>query len=214
MEIQYIGHSSFKIRGKNASVVCDPYDPQFTGLKFPKISAEIVTISHNHGDHNNSEGVSDKTLVISGPGEYEVKGVKVVGLSTYHDGKEGKERGKNTIYRIDIDKISPVHLGDLGHKLTDSQIDSLGTVDILLIPVGGVYTLNPAEAAVVVSQLEPKVIIPMHYKRKELDEKTFAGLADLNLFLKELGKTDIAPLPKYTTTREKLPSEATVVVLE
>ncbi len=214
MEIQYIGHASFRIKGKNGSVICDPYDPKATGLKFPKISADIVTISHNHPDHNNTYGVADKILVIVGPGEYEIKGIKVMGLSTFHDGSSGKERGKNTIYRIDIDRVSVVHLGDIGHRLSDTQIDKLGNVDILLIPVGGVYTINPSEAAVIVSQLEPKVIIPMHYKRADLSDKTFGKLADVNLFLKELGKTNIEPMAKFVTTREKLPSEAMVVVLE
>ncbi len=214
MEITPLGLSSFKLRGKAATVVLDPFDPKVVGLKFPKVSADIVVISHEHPDHNRRDLVDDAQIVIEGPGEYEVKGVKVLGISTYHDKEEGKTRGKNTVYRIVIDKVSIVHLGDLGHKLSDAQVDLLEGVDIVLIPVGGVYTITPQEAAVVVSQIEPKMIIPMHYGRPELSAEVFGKLSPVSDFLKEMGKEVIVPQPKLVITKDKLPIEPTIIVLE
>ncbi|MBI4067309.1 MBL fold metallo-hydrolase [Candidatus Gottesmanbacteria bacterium] len=214
MEITYLGHACFKLRGKSATVVTDPFDPDMVGVKFPKISANIVTVSHQHKDHNYSAGVSDREIVISGPGEYELKGIKILGVSTYHDSEGGKDRGKNTIYRIEIDRVSIVHLGDLGHKLNDKEVDRLDGVDVLLVPVGGEYTINSEEAAMVASQIEPKIIIPMHYNRPDLNQQNFAKLTGVETFLKEMGKTGVTPLPKLVVNRDKLPLETTVVVLE
>lgn len=214
MEITYIGHSSFKLKGKNATVITDPYDPDKTGLKFPKVTADVVTISHAHSDHNYGKGVDENELVVSGPGEYEYKGVKIFGISSFHDAENGTKRGKNTIYRFVIDKISIVHLGDLGHKLSEKQVDSLGDIDVLLIPVGGKYTITAQEAAAIVSQVEPKIIIPMHYKREGLNESAFGELMGVDQFLKEMGKSEIVPQPKLVLTKDKLPLESMVVVLE
>src|SRR3989338_30493 len=117
MEITFIAHASFKLRGNKATVVTDPFDPAFLNLKFPKVEADIVTISHEHADHNYLPADILSPLLIQGPGEYESKGVNVIGVSSYHDDKNGGERGLNTIYRIEMDGISLVHLGDLGYKL-------------------------------------------------------------------------------------------------
>ncbi|MBI2616796.1 MBL fold metallo-hydrolase [Candidatus Gottesmanbacteria bacterium] len=212
MEITYLGHSSFKLRGKNAIVVTDPFDPKFVGLKFPKIPADIVTISHEHHDHNFREAVDGTPVIVSGAGEYEVKGIKIIGIDTFHDASLGSERGGNTIYRIEMDGISLVHCGDLGHKLTEAQLDTIGDVGILMIPVGGYFTLDAALASEVVSQITPKIIIPMHYKRDGLT-KDFDVLSTLDLFLKEMGKEGITPVPKLTVSQDKLPTETTVVVL-
>ncbi|MBI2612124.1 MBL fold metallo-hydrolase [Candidatus Gottesmanbacteria bacterium] len=214
MEITHIGHASFRLRGKDGAVMTDPYDSSMVGLSYPKLSATIVTISHNHDDHNKANLIEGNPLIISGPGEYESGGIKVYGISTFHDGEKGTKRGQNTVYRIEIDGISVIHLGDLGHKLIDSQVDSLDGVDVLLVPVGGEFTLDAKDAAEVVSQLEPKIIIPMHYNKKELNQKFFAALSGVDAFLKEMGKTGITSQPKLSLTKEKLPVEPTVVVLE
>lgn len=214
MEINFLGHASFRIKGKTATAVTDPYDPQMLGIKYPKVAADIVTISHEHHDHNYSLGVEGAEIIITGPGEYEVKGVKILGVATFHDAEKGQKRGKNTAYRIEMDRISIVHLGDLGHKLTDAQVDVLGNVDIVLIPVGGFYTINAEEATAVVSQLEPKIVIPMHYNRKDIDQSKFGQLGRVEEFLKEMGKENIVPQPKLSVTKEKLPAEPTIVVLE
>ncbi|MBI4990900.1 MBL fold metallo-hydrolase [Candidatus Gottesmanbacteria bacterium] len=214
MEITYIGHSSFKLRGKSGTLVSDPFNPASLGSKFPKVEADVVTISHGHDDHNYSGGVSGSPLIIAGPGEYEVKGIKIIGVPSFHDNENGKERGENTIYRIEIDGISVVHLGDLGHKLDDKSLEILDGVDILLIPVGGVYTISAPIAAEVISQLEPKIVLPMHYNTKLHNQKIFSNLSGVDVFLKEMGKEDTKPIPKLSVTKDRLPTELTVVVLE
>lgn len=214
MDITYLGHSSFKLRGKQASVVTDPFGPM-VGLPFPKhTSADIVTLSHDHEDHNAAQLVEGNPLVISGPGEYEVKGVGIVGVGVYHDDTGGTKRGKNTIYRIELDGISIVHLGDLGHELSSAQVDSLDGVDILFVPVGGVYTIDAGTAAKVVAEVGPSIVIPMHYNRPGLDQKVFGSLAGVDAFLKEMGKAGTTPQPKLTISKDKMPEELQVVILE
>lgn len=214
MDITYLGHSSFKLRGKLATIVTDPFGST-VGIPFPKHTvADIVTISHGHEDHNAAGAVEGNPFVVGGPGEYEVKGVGIVGLGVFHDDAGGTKRGKNTIYRIELDGISIVHVGDLGHELDSSQVDSLDGVDILLVPVGGVYTIDAGQAAKVVHEIGPSVVIPMHYNRSGLDQKIFSSLAGVDAFLKEMGKTDVAPQPKFSVTKDKLPEEMQVVVLQ
>ncbi|OGG20381.1 hypothetical protein A3D03_06055 [Candidatus Gottesmanbacteria bacterium RIFCSPHIGHO2_02_FULL_40_13] len=213
MEITFIAHASFKLRGNKATVVTDPFDPAFLNLKFPKVEADIVTISHEHADHNYLPADILSPLLIQGPGEYESKGVNVIGVSSYHDDKNGGERGLNTIYRIEMDGISLVHLGDLGHKLNDTQLELLDGVDILMIPVGGFYTLSVSTAVEVVNQIEPLVIIPMHYLTQDLKGPEFAKLSGVDVFLKEMGKEHLEPQAKYNITKDKKPAEATIVVL-
>ncbi len=215
MDITYLGHSSFRIRGKNATVVTDPYETSLVGLKFPRhTTADIVTISHEHEDHNAVGALEGSPFVIRGPGEYEVKGISVIGVGVFHDDVKGAKRGPNTIYRIEVDGMSIVHLGDLGHMLSETEVDALDGVDILLVPVGGVYTIDAATAAGVVGETDPSVVIPMHYRREGTNEKTFGQLSTVEPFLKEMGKEAIAPLPKLTMTKDKLPEEMQVVVLE
>lgn len=214
MDITYLGHSSFKLRGKSATLVTDPY-PDGIGLKFPKhTTAEIVTVSHDHGDHNAIKNIEGTPYVVSGPGEYEITGVGIVGISTYHDEVKGAKRGKNTIYRIEIDGVSVVHLGDLGHTLSSEEVENLDGVNVLLIPVGGFYTIDAEAASTIVNEIEPAIVIPMHYNRPGLDPKTFGELAPLDAFLKEMGKVGTLPLPKLSVTKDKLPEELQVVVLE
>lgn len=214
MDITPLGHASFRIRGKVATVVTDPYDSASVGLKFPKhVEADLVTVSHAHEDHSSVAQVEGSPFVIQGAGEYEVKGVGVVGISTFHDGEKGATRGKNTIYRIEIDGVSIVHLGDLGHILSTTEIDVLDGVNILMVPVGGVYSLDPTQAVAVVQEIEPLIVIPMHYGRPELNQKVFSGLSPVSVFLKEIGK-EAALQPKLTITRDKLPAEMQVVILE
>lgn len=218
MDIIPLGLSSFKFKGKSASLVTDPFDSEMVGLKFPKhTSAHIITISHGHKDHNNPhlvEAEDDTKIVFTGPGEYEVRGVEITGILTYHDDKNGSERGKNTLYRIDIDGISIVHAGDLGHTLSEEQVESLDNIDILLIPVGGVFTVDAATAMKVITQLEPKIVIPMHYRTPGLNPKIFGELAPVTQFLKEIGQEGVTPVPKLKVTKDSLPLETQVVILE
>lgn len=214
MDITYLGHSSFRLRGKTATLVTDPYTSDI-GLKFPKhTTADIVTISHEHDDHNFVSAIEGTPRVVRGPGEYDIAGVGIVGIGTYHDSEKGAVRGRNTIFRIEIDGLSIVHLGDLGHTLTGPEVESLDGVNILLVPVGGFYTIDAEAAAGIVHEIEPSIVIPMHYGRPELNQKTFGTVAPLSIFLKEMGKEDVTPQPKLSITKDKLPEELQVVVLQ
>lgn len=212
MDITWYGQACFKIKGKTAVLVLDPFDPAFTGLKLLKLGqTDTVLVTHDHGDHNYVQAITESSpVIISGPGEYEVKSVTITGVSSFHDSKNGQERGKNTIYHITIDGVSIVHLGDLGHVLTKEQVAQIGGCDILLVPVGGVYTIDAAEAAENITLLEASIVIPMHYK---IDGLKFE-LDPLDKFLKEVGKEEIKPQPKLTITKDKLPQETEVIVLE
>lgn len=213
MDVSFLGHASFRIRGKSVSVVTDPFSSDMVGFKFPKVTADIVTVSHDHQDHNQVALVAGNPKVISGPGEYEIGGVSIFGIPTYHDAKKGEERGRNTVYVLVLDGVRVCHLGDLGHKLTEEQVGEMGTVDILLIPVGGVYTIDSSQASEVVSQLEPRVVIPMHYNIPGLAPQTFSKLARVDEFVKEMG-LEPARLEKYSITADKLPEEMQLVVLQ
>ncbi len=216
-KISWAGQSCFSIsvsHGKDhsADIVIDPFSEEAIGLKLPSLSADIVMVSHEHKDHNNVKGVKGTPVVIDGPGEYEVKEVFVQGISSFHDNEQGKERGTNTIYMFEAEQMRFCHLGDLGQaQLTDEQLEKIGRVDILMIPVGGVYTISGAEAAKIIAQIEPKIVIPMHYALPKLKVE----LDDLAKFLKSMGKSDITPVDKLTIKQKELPKEGVtdIVVL-
>ncbi len=192
----------------------DPFSSSMVGLKFPKTEATIVTVSHEHDDHNNVPAVSGSPYVVRGPGEYEIQGVSIVGIPSFHDDVNGSKRGKNTIYRIEIDGVVVTHLGDLGHALTTQQVDALDGVDVLLVPVGGVYTIDANQAVSVINGLDPKIVIPMHYHRPALNQQVFGTLMPVAAFTKEMGKEEVVPVSKLSISRDKLPTELHVVVLE
>ena len=211
MDIYWNGQACFKLKGKTATVITDPYDPETTGLKLPKeMDAQIVSISHDHGDHNNKAAVTGGAIVLQGPGEYESNGVSVVGIQGFHDNTKGTERGKNTIFNFMFEGLNIVHMGDFGQDtLTSEQISEIGTCDILMIPVGGVYTIDGKTAAEVVAQLEPRIVIPMHYK---IDGLKFE-LDPVDNFLKAMGMEAPDAIMKLTVTKDKLPDEPKVVVM-
>jgi L-ascorbate metabolism protein UlaG (beta-lactamase superfamily) len=186
MYITWIGHSCFKIQDKltpdGITVVTDPFDKSI-GLRAPNFEASIVTVSHDHHDHNNVKSLRGEPYVIDIPGEYDIKGVAIQGVSSKHDDKGGKERGNNIIYRIEMEGITLAHLGDLGHELDDKLMEAVAGVDILMIPVGGKFTLDGKKAAEVVSQIEPRIVIPMHYKIEGLT----LDIDTAEKFIKELG---------------------------
>lgn len=215
MDIYPLGHASFKIRGKAVTIVTDPYDADMVGLKFPKnVEADVVTVSHDHQDHNAVGAIAGSPFIVRGPGEYEIKGAHVRGIASFHDNEKGAKRGRNTIYHIELDNLRLAHLGDVGHTLSSGDIEELGDVDILFIPVGGVYTIDAKQAVEIINEIEPSVVIPMHYNRSGLNPKAFQELAPVSDFLKEMGKEGIAPLSKLSITKDKLPEELQVVVLE
>jgi len=206
MEIKHIGHSCFEIKNKSTTIVTDPYSED-VGLKMPKLKANIVTVSHDHYDHNNIDAVSSaneekKLFVINNPGGYEIEGILIEGISTFHDDKRGALRGLNNVYDIKMDGITLCHLGDLGADLTEEQIEELDGVDILFVPVGGTFTLDAEEAAKIVNKIEPRVIIPMHYKVEGLK----INLDGVEKFVKEIGlvaeKTDVLKIDKKDLPQE------------
>lgn len=218
MDITYLGHSAFKLRGKEATVVTDPFDKKMVGFSMPQTSADIVTISHNHPDHNAVGLVTgtarrNEPYVISAPGEYEASGVGVFGWGSFHDVVGGTERGKNTIYSIIIDDVRVVHLGDLGEVVTDAQVDGLGTVDVLLVPVGGVFTIDAKQAMTVIEKLSPSIVIPMHYKTEEHGAE-FAEVSGVNDFLQLMGITGMEPVDKLKVVADTLPEQTTVVLMK
>ncbi len=216
MQIIWKGQSCFQItsarnKGEQTSVLIDPFSEE-TGLRVPKFSADILLITHDHHDHNNVKAVEGKPFLIRGPGEYEIKNVFIQGIPAWHDDKEGKERGDNTIYIIEAEDLRLCHLGDLGQKeLTDEQLEAIGDVDILMVPVGGVYTISAKEALKIMSQVEPKITIPIHYQIPKLKTK----LDGLDKFLKALGIKSIDSQDKLSIKKKDIPQEeAKIVVLK
>ncbi len=213
MQIKYLGHSSFLFKSKEAKVIVDPFDPKAVGMKYPKQEADIVTLSHQHPDHNYRAGTSAEALVVDWPGEYEKLNVRIFGFPTYHDGQKGKERGENTIFKFEIEGISILHCGDLGHVLSDELVDEIGDVDVLLIPVGGYYTIDAAEAVQNIHKIEPSIVVPMHYNHKDLDQKTYKDVAGLDEFIKKYGSAPSETVDILNLKKEDLPEETKLVVL-
>lgn len=209
MEITWLGHSCFRLKGTQSTVITDPYPPDL-GYSPLKQAARIVTVSHQHAGHSCIEGISGDPKVIRGPGEYEIAGTLIIGLSTFHDRESGHLKGKNTIYVITLDEISICHLGDLGHVLTSEHVEEIGNVDVLLIPVGGISTINATAAAEVVRQLEPKIVIPMHYKTPVIARE----LEPVDRFLKEMSVKDTTTRPKLVVTKNNLPLTVQVTLLD
>ena len=209
MDISWLGHSCFKIQGSHATVITDPYSPNL-GYSLGKPIANIVTVSHQHPGHSYTQDIGGEPKLVTGPGEYEISGILIIGIAAFHDEEMGIKRGRNTIYLIEVDEVSVCHLGDLGHLLTSYQLEEIGNVDVLLIPVGGVSTINAPIAAEVVRQLEPKAVVPMHYKTPALNRE----LEPVERFLKEIGVNEVNSQPKLSCTKSKLPASTQVFLLD
>ena len=216
MQVIWHGHAFFQIitsRGKEEklSIAIDPF-PGEVGLRVPSFQTDILLVSHDHYDHNNIKTIKGNPFLIQGPGEYEIKGVFIQGIAAFHDKTQGKERGRVTIYTIETEGIRLCHLGDLGQKeLTSDQIEKIGDCDVLMIPVGGVYTISGQEASKIISQIEPRIVIPMHYQLPKLKLKS--KLESLDKFLKAMGQKGISPQPKLTLKKKDLPEERTKVIV-
>jgi L-ascorbate metabolism protein UlaG (beta-lactamase superfamily) len=208
MEITWLGHGCFRLKGKDSVVLMDPC-PKSTGYNIGRQQANIVTVSHSHPDHSNLEVVA-AGRALDAPGEYEIGGVLITGVRTWHDDKRGAERGPNTAFVVELDEVRVCHLGDLGHVPTQEQTEALSEIDVLLVPVGGHSTIDAATASEIISQLEPRVVVPMHYAT----EATTAKLDPLDSFIKQMGVSAPSPQPKLAVTKSSLPSDTQVVVLE
>lgn len=213
MDITFLGHSSFKIKTRDASVITDPYDSKNVGIKFGTQSADIVTVSHQHDDHNNISAVDDVKKVFDAPGEYEIKGVSIIGLPSFHDDKKGDERGKNTIFIFEVEGLRLVHLGDLGHELNEKTLELIGDVDILLIPIGGEYTIDSEKAAQIVRSIDPRIVIPMHYQMPGINPDNFSKLDGVEKFVTAAGLPS-ETIDKLSVKREMLGEDSKIVILE
>ena len=210
MKIKWLGLASFLITSDSGTrILTDPYE---TGgdLSYGEIreSADIVTVSHEHFDHNNVAAVQGNPQILRKMGEAEVKGIRFKGVGSLHDDVGGKERGKNTIFWFDVDGVKVCHLGDLGHQLSDEQVSEIGSVDVLLVPVGGIFTIDANVATRLCDRLKPKMIIPMHFR----DGKCRFPIAGVDEFLR--GKENVSRLDtsEIELRSEELPSVTQIVV--
>jgi len=216
MNIQYYGHSCFKIttksEGRNTDGVVafiDPFDKNI-GLKPPQGRADVVFISHTqHDDHSNYESLKDNPVIIDTPGEYSVKGINVTGIDSFHDDQEGALRGRNTIFVLDTEDIRICHLGDLGTELSIKQMEKIGSVDILMIPVGGKYTIDAKQAVKTAKKLSPSIIIPIHYKMSGVK----MDIADEKEFCNEMGGCPKQKVNKITLKKKDLEEKNMEILL-
>jgi len=212
MDIVYLGHSSFKLRGKSVSVVTDPYDSGVVGFKYPSSEADIVTVSHDHQDHNQSNVVKGVKKVIFGAGEYEIAGVSIIGISQFHDEVKGEKRGKNIVYIYEMDDLRLCHLGDLGHALSDETVGQMGDIDVLMIPVGGFYTIGPKEAVEIIGRIDPYFVIPMHYKVSGINQDGFSELLPVENFLSDSGLS-VEKMQKLTIKKDDMTEDQCTKVI-
>lgn len=209
MEITWLGHSCFRIKGREATIITDPCDPA-SGYSVGRLQADIVTISHSHTGHSYLGALAGDFKQIKGPGEYELKGVFITGLPSFHDSDHGGRLGKNTFFVLEIDGLTLCHLGDLGHLPSSDMKEKIGDIEVLFVPVGGVSTIDGSTAAEIVRQLAPKVVIPMHYKTPA----STRDLEPLDKFLKESGIKEAVSRPRLSVTRSNLPASTEVAILD
>lgn len=207
MLIKWLGHASFVIETEGKKIITDPFEEK-VGYPLYEGEADIATVSHDHYDHNAVHLLKGSPLVVKGTGVFQFDGIKITGYPSYHDKNEGKDRGENTVYKICAENINILHLGDLGHILEDRMVKEIGEVDVLLIPVGGVYTINAEEAFVLARKINPRIIVPMHFATPAL---TFS-LAPVEEFTSKFACT--VKKPYLSLSREDLPPEEKVIVLD
>jgi len=210
MRIKWLGHACFKITSsKGIRILTDPFDDN-VGYPLPQVEADIVTISHNHYDHNFIDCVKGNFEVLNKVGNFYIKDINITGVHTYHDEEKGQKRGDNIVYVFDVDGIRVCHLGDLGHILTPAQVEMIGRVDVLLVPIGGIYTIDAEAAHAVVKLLNPKIVIPMHFKTDVLK----FNLDPVEKFLDKYSKVERLKVPVFEVKNEDLnKDELKVVVL-
>lgn len=209
MLIQWKGHACFLVVSQNGTrVLTDPFDEK-VGYPLPKVKVDYVTESHQHFDHNAAHLLEGNPTVIAEPGTYEYPDLKIRSVATFHDTEEGAKRGPNTVFILQVDGLNICHLGDLGHPLTPEHVSQIGQVDVLCIPVGGFYTINAETAKKVVAQLNPSIILPMHYRKEPYITMPIAEVDDfLKLF------SNVRREKSLEITQESLPDSPQVVVLE
>jgi L-ascorbate metabolism protein UlaG (beta-lactamase superfamily) len=206
--IKWLGHASFLLESAGIKVLTDPFNAEI-GYQPCKEKIDIVTISHEHWDHNAVDILVGSPRIIRETGLYTIDGINILGISSYHDKKQGQERGYNTIFKISSENLDILHLGDLGHVLTDRQLLEVGNVDILLVPVGGRYTVDADAAYEIVEQLQPQIIIPMHFLTADVSLKE---LAPVEAFTAKFPR--IIKKPFLEISKQTLAPELRVIVLD
>jgi L-ascorbate metabolism protein UlaG (beta-lactamase superfamily) len=213
MKIKWLGHACFLLTSESGlRIITDPYTAGVFGLDYapPSERADIVTVSHDHADHNNVAAVKGNPQVVQGDGSQEAKGIQFKGVASAHDQASGKERGSNTIFCFALDGINVCHLGDLGHDLPEQTVADIGGVDVLLIPVGGNFTIDAAVADRVCQKLAPKVVIPMHFKNDRCPGFPVAGVED---FTRGRQQVKVSADSEVELKKEQLPATTETVVL-
>jgi L-ascorbate metabolism protein UlaG (beta-lactamase superfamily) len=214
MKIKWLGHACFLLTSDaGLRIVTDPYTPGGFGLQYrpPGEEADIVTVSHEHADHNNVGDVKGAPQIVRDAGVHQVKGIEIKGVSTSHDEMSGSQRGSNTVFCFTLDGVRVCHLGDLGHDLTVGSLAEIGEVDVLLIPVGGSFTIDADVASRVADRLAAKVVIPMHFKNERCPDFPVAGVAD---FQKKRQRVRTVDGSEVEIKKGGLPSETETVVLK
>lgn len=206
MEIKWLGHACFLLTGDHSRVITDPFNAD-VGYPVPAVTADVVTISHEHYDHNYVQAVSGHPQVVRGAGEHVIGSVRITGFNAFHDNVRGTQRGANTIFVIQMDGLRLCHLGDLGHPLTAAQVAKLGRVDVLLVPVGGKFTVDAQTAAQVVRNIKPAIVVPMHYGLPFV-RLPLAPVEDFTHLFDQVEHRDV-----LTITAANLPTTTSVVVL-
>lgn len=211
MKIKWLGHACFLITSSNGTkIITDPYKVEKAIHYAPiKEKADIVLVSHDHWDHNNVTEIQGDPLVVTTSNSRTEKGIEIKGIDTFHDNSSGKERGPNRVYCFTMDNIRVCHLGDLGHVLTQQQVEEIGQVDVLIVPVGGNYTIGASDASVICDTLQPKIVIPMHYKNSKCD----FPIDDISPFLKIMNKVKNTKYAEIDITSDKLPTAMEIMVL-
>ena len=214
MKLKWLGHACFQLTSDGGvRVITDPYHPGAFGLDYrpPAETADIVTVSHDHDDHNNTAVVKGNPEVVRGAGFHQVKGVEFRGIATSHDEASGAQRGSNTVFCFSFDGVRVCHLGDLGHELSNEAIAEMGPVDVLLIPVGGNFTIDDEVASRVADRLAPKVVIPMHFQNERC--RNFP-VATVDGFQKRRQRVRALDASEVEIKKEKLPAETETVILK
>jgi L-ascorbate metabolism protein UlaG (beta-lactamase superfamily) len=209
VDIDWFGHSCFRLREGGVTIVTDPYDKSI-GYVMPRVRADIITVSHEAPGHAAAAAIKGDARVLNKPGEYEVKGVFITGIQTWRAAATGAAKEENTVFVFEFGELTVCHLGDLARMLTQAQVEAMPDIDVLLVPVGGGSSLDADKAAEVISLVEPRIVIPMHYKTPYVN----LPLDPLSKFLKEMGAAEHAPQESLRVTRAELPEETQVVILE
>ncbi|KPK48032.1 MAG: hypothetical protein AMJ77_01030 [Dehalococcoidia bacterium SM23_28_2] len=214
MKVKWLGHACFLLTSQSGlRIITDPYTPGAFGLEYasPAETADIVTVSHEHADHNNVAAVKGSPQVVKGAGSHDAKGIRFKGVATAHDESSGKERGSNTIFCFTLDGIDVCHLGDLGHDLPDKAAAEIGAVDVLLVPVGGNFTIDATVAGNVCQKLAPKVVIPMHFKNERCPNFPVAGVEDFTRRRQQVKKVASSEIE---IRKEQLPAGTETIILK